>query len=45
MRDFIIVMLVGLAIAVAADLFWLGGRYSGALKHELGLDISAVKRR
>ncbi len=45
MREFIIGTALCLVAAFVADHVWFSGRYSGAVKHELGLDVSSVKRR
>ena len=45
LRDFVIVLFIGLAILIAIDRIWFGGQYFEFAKHEYGLDISAVRRR
>lgn len=45
MRDAIIVAVLCLAAAFIADRVWFGGKYFATTKQELGLDISAVRRR
>ena len=45
MRDLIIVTVLCLAIAILIDHFWFDGRYIGEVRHEVGLSISAAKRR
>jgi hypothetical protein len=45
MREFIIVTALCLVAAFVADHVWLGGKYFGAVKHELGLEVSSVNRR
>ena len=45
MKDFVVVALLCLVAAIVADQVWLHGKYTGAIKHSLGLDISSVNRR
>ena len=45
MRDFIIVVALCLAAAFVADRVWLGGKYTNAVTHEFGLDMSSANRR
>ena len=45
LRDFVIVLFIGLAILFAIDRIWFDGRYFEFAKQEYGLDISAARRR
>ena len=45
LRDFLIVLLLGLACLIVADRIWFGGQFFERAKQSFGLDISAVRRR
>ena len=45
MREFLIVAALGFVAAAAADYLWFGGKHVSKAAHEMGLDISAVRRR
>jgi hypothetical protein len=45
MRDFIIVIVLSLLAAIAADYVWLGGKHVDKAAREIGLDISAIRHR
>jgi hypothetical protein len=45
MRDLFIVTLLCLTAAIVADQVWLGGKYSNAIKREIGLDVGSARRQ
>ena len=45
LRDFLIVLIVGLALLYVVDRFLFDGRYFQFATQEYGLDISAARRR
>ena len=45
LRNFLLIFLGGLVMLIVIDRMWFQSQYFGIAQEELGLDISAIKRR